>query len=277
MAYNGPRGTGFVSLADYLNLNREGAQRMGDELAGDVSQRGTASQKAIQDYGTTFNGQVAAGTPVYDATGIKTEDEANKAAEGATYKGPQQWDAETAKTLGTQAGDAAQRARMAASEYGRGTLLQQRYAPNGGYSAGAAGLDSFLAGRGMGNRGAEGVSKFGELQSMLTGQQTAGANAAANAAKQAATVKGQYEELARSLHTDPNAHKTLPNTQSPNTPFQPNNYSGTDSQRTPDTKGGGKNETPGTEDALPPGYQYDENGRPVRIRPRTGGTATPRY
>lgn len=210
MAYNGPRGTGFTSLAQYLNLNREASQRMGDEIVSDVNARGAGAEGAIKDYGQKFLGQAAAGTPTYNAQGVDTEEKAKALANAAQYKGPTEWDAETAKNLGTQAADASQRARMATSEYGRGTLLQQRYAPNGGYTAGAAGLDSFLAGRGAGNRTSEANTKWGQLQSMLTGEQKSGADAVKAAQEAAATVKGKYEDLARSLHRDPSKPPTKP-------------------------------------------------------------------
>lgn len=265
MPYTGPRGTGFVSLADYLNLNREASQRMGGELVEDVNKRGAEAQGAIQGYGQQFLGKAAAGTPGYNPEGVTTEEEALKRAEASKYTGPEEWDAAQSRALGTQAADAAQRARMATSDYGRGTLLQQRYAPSSGYTAGAAGLDAFLAGRGMGGRAAEARGKWGELEGMLSGQQAEGQKAVAAGKAAAEKTAGQYRDLAKSLHRTPS---TQPLTKPATQVYNPNVYTGTDSQVTPGKKG----ERPSSPfNETPAGYVEDEYGNLRKKQKPTGG------
>lgn len=193
--YTGPRGTGFTSLADYLNLNREAANRMGGELVGDVESRGQAAQQAISDYGADFTKRVAAGIPGYSEEGVGSSADAAARAAGATYGGPTEWDAARVSELGRQANEAAFRARLGTSDVGRGMLLQERYAPTGGYTAGASGLDAFLAGRGAGAQAAAQASRWNELQNQLAQGQQAGRGAAQGARTAAEGVAGQYQAL----------------------------------------------------------------------------------
>lgn len=279
--YTGPRGTGFTSLADYLNLNRGAAQRMGDELVEDVNQRGAAAQGAIGDYGRKFLGQVAAGMQGYNAEGVRDEADALGRANAVTYTGPEDWDAATGKALGTQAADAAQRSKMATSQYGRGTLLQERYAPNGGYTAGAAGLDSFLAGRGAGNRASEAASKWSGLQDYLKGEQATGQTAVAAGKKAATDAATKYRDLAASLHqtstTRPATAPMDPTKQAREdaaTRARGEDVVSPDSQVTPGRKGGGGEEGPGN--VVPVGYYEDETGVLRKKQKPTGGFVTSR-
>lgn len=194
--YNGPRGTGFTSLKQYLELNPESAQRMGDELVGGVNAKGTAAQQGINAAKDTFDAKAAAGTAKYE-DGATTSADALARAEGATYKGPTSLrEVADVDALGKQATEAINRSRALTSDADRAVLLGERYGSNGSYTPGAVGLDAFLAGRGAGGRAQEASSRWAGLRGALGLAETGAVARADTARADSATAAEQYRARA---------------------------------------------------------------------------------
>src|ERR1041384_5617945 len=58
---------GYVNFSRLLSVNQGGAQRMADNLAGQVQQKGSEAQSQIQGARQNFQNQVQAGTQRYTA------------------------------------------------------------------------------------------------------------------------------------------------------------------------------------------------------------------
>lgn len=195
--YNGPRGTGFTSLKQYLELNPESAQRMGNELVSDVDAKGAAAEGGISGAFAQFGRDVDGKILRYDPN-VGTSAEAAARA-GTTYAGPRELDPEVVKKLSGQATEAQNSARALGTDSGRAVLLADKYAKNGGYTPGAAGLDAFLAGRGAGERGHTAGAKWGKLSAFLDTTTKAAQHMGADAAATTATNAARYGTLAGTL------------------------------------------------------------------------------
>jgi hypothetical protein len=192
---------GFVNFSRILDANRPGAQRMADQLAGQVQQQGDKVEKDIAGAEQTFGQQVQQGTNTYNggmgpgsanATGDQFR-AAGAAAAGAAvgYKGPKDWkgagiNTEALSTGAVQAGDAA---RQLTSAGGRAALLGQGRA--GPYGAGMSALDSALSGAALGGRAQQLATQYGGLSDKLAQAQRAGGQQV----EQAVTASGKADEL----------------------------------------------------------------------------------
>ena len=195
--YTGPRGSGFTSLKQYLNLNQDSANALGDSLYGDVASTGQRARDAIDTSRSAFGAQVAAGTPAGFDKGVSTAAEAARLAEAAQYQGPDSWEVSDALLGQTQ--DASARARALGSDAGRAALLSERNAGNAGYTPGAAGLDAFLAGRGMGERADTARTQWGRMSDYLGAQQQQAAGAVEKAKADTKKTRDWYSHLAGTL------------------------------------------------------------------------------
>jgi len=194
--YTGQRGTGFTSLKQYLGLNEDGAKRLGESLYEDVNSAGQRATDAINRGRSDFEAKVAAGTP--DAfEEVESADEATKRAEAAKYGGPDAW--EPSSSTYQQIQDAQARSRALGSDAGRAALLSERTAGNAGYTPGSVGLDSFLAGRGMGDKAQQSRSQWAGLNDYLGLQRGQAADAVNKAKASADATSGQYSALAKGI------------------------------------------------------------------------------
>lgn len=190
-----PAGTGFVNLATVLAANRSGAQQMGQQLAGDVRQRGQQAQQAIQQGQAAFQGATTAATLTYNPLEASKKGNAAQLA-GTTYAGPKDWAAAGVDVAGLakQAADAQDRAGALTSHDGRAALLREK-AP--GLTAGGANMDAFLAGQGMGAEGQEVASSFGSLVDQLRAGREGAAGQYEAASRATADAAGRYGALTK--------------------------------------------------------------------------------
>lgn len=197
-SYTGPRGSGFTSLKQYLELNPEAAQQMGTQLVGDVDARGAAAQGGIAGARDLFSQRAADATAKYQD--VDDVAEAQRLADAAVYNGPTALrDVADVDALSASATDATNRARALGTDAGRATLLAEKYGGNGGYTPGAAGLDAFLAGRGAGEQGMTAGSRWGGLRSALGLAETDAAKQGDAARAATADVASRYRSRAGAL------------------------------------------------------------------------------
>lgn len=192
MAYNGPRGSGFIGLQQYLGLNRGAAQRMGDTLAQQVEQQGGAALGQIntlaQQAQARLGGQPTYTAPTSAAEAAQRAAEAKKYAEGISGELGSAADVSATEQAAAKAQQAAQ---FGTTDAGRSVLLGQQYGQSG-YTQGGSMLDSFLAGRGGGARLEQANNAYGKLREFL-GTARSNYATAANAARQNALgVSQQY-------------------------------------------------------------------------------------
>lgn len=195
---------GYVPYSRILDANRPGAKRMADQLAGNVQQQGQQAQGAIQQAGQQFTDKVKAGTLTYSNPLNSTRGTAAAAGQGYAqagaaigqqananrreYQGPKDWAGAGINTQGlaTQAAQAGAAAQGLTSMGGRAAQLRQQ--ARGPYGAGMSSLDAALAGSGLGGRGQELSSMYGNLSQQLidrqaaSGREVQGAQGASNAA-----------------------------------------------------------------------------------------------
>lgn len=187
-------GTGFVNMSDILAANRSGAQAMGSALASRVEAQGQQAQQAVKGAGGKFNAGVAAGTNVYNPTGVNSREQA-RTGQGKGYSGPRTWaDVGGIDTvaLAEQSAKAGDNAKALTTQGGRAALLRET---NPGLTAGGASLDAFLAGAGMGGRGQQVAAEYGNLSDILAGDMKAADAQVKEAEATTAASQQQYRDL----------------------------------------------------------------------------------
>lgn len=192
MAYtNMQRGSGFVGLRDYLGLNRQKGEEMGNRLAGRVEGNASRARGAVDAAQAEALGKVEEGTPKYTEVPYgydAAEADAWRASPiGPTapkYTGPKEMgdvvDATRMGELDKGLADAERSARYGATDAGRAVLLGEEY--GGPTTQGGRMLDASLAGRGAaGERLQAAASGAGKLREYLGLAKTNTANAIASA------------------------------------------------------------------------------------------------
>ena len=199
-----PRGSGFIGLQQYLNANRGAAQEMGSRVAGQVETAGQAAQAAVDAQQKELEAQIAAGTPTADTNtwGLEPDEVAAKRAAGmgATYTGPAGM--EVSEGLNRQVSEAQRQAQLAGTDAGRSVLLRQG-APAGPYTTGQSMLDSFLVGRGAGERLDKAAARFGNLRAYLGSAQKGVAGKVGAAQEEAKRVQGVYGAMPTPTYAAP--------------------------------------------------------------------------
>lgn len=195
------RGSGFVGLNQYLGLNQQAGQRLGEGLAQQVEQEGGAAQGEIDNTANLFRQQAGVGQQ-YGAIGSSPDAMRNVVQANTVLAGPTAL-GDTSNLMQRAAG-VEQRAQMVGSEAGRQALLGQQYGQGRTYGTGARMLDSALAGRGAGERLQQAGAGFGKLREYLgTAQKSAEGDAAG--ARQRATealgAAGTYLNTATPMGT----------------------------------------------------------------------------
>lgn len=180
MAYT--RGSGFVGLTNYLGLNRQAGERMGEQLAQQVEGSTNAARGAVDAASSDFAQQVQAGTPTYQ-TGGNIYDVAGRAA-STQYGGPTALSAQTVGGIEQKIADAQRMGQLAGTDSGRAALM------GGTGSQGGRMLDAALAGRSarldQAARGYQGLRGYlGLAQSNAAGQ-------VASAQKATEDVRAKY-------------------------------------------------------------------------------------
>lgn len=220
MAYT-QRGSGFVGLRDYLNLNRQQGEAMGNTLANRVEQETAAARGAVDAASADFASKVQAGTPVEPTmpTGLDSaEQEAwmRNNVTGIQYAGPKDFGAVAdTKALASGLDKAATTAQLSTTDAGRGLLLNR----NG--TVGGRMLDGALAGRGGGERLATAGKGYDKLRDYLGMAQT---NANAQVAQGEATAKGQRDKYAAEVQAGVDSRRTLPPGAAQGQPLQQRGY-----------------------------------------------------
>lgn len=186
-------GTGFVNMSDILAANQSGAKAMGQGLANRVATQGQQAQQAVQGAKDKFNAGVAAGTNTFSAQGVNSREQ-TRAGAARGYTGPRTWaeaGADTAALAG-QSAKAGDNARALTTQGGRAALLRET---NPGLTAGGASLDAFLAGAGMGGRGQQIATQYGNLSDILAVDQKAADAQVKEAEATTAASQQQYRDL----------------------------------------------------------------------------------
>jgi hypothetical protein len=188
-------GSGFVGLDNFLKYNQAGAARMAADLGGRIGTNGADAERELGALTGRFQGRVEDATLNYDPTGLTSGRAAllgNK-----TYTGPLSVTDDQGWNEASIAADkAGQQARMASNVYGRQGLLADTYGKRGGYTAGAQGLDSFLAGAAGGNRFAQLKSQYGGLSDMYSRAASNSTDMANNAIRTTEQAQKKYQEAA---------------------------------------------------------------------------------
>jgi hypothetical protein len=205
----GQASPGYVSYSRILDANRPGAKRMADQLAGNVQQQGQQAQQSIQQAGQQFSDKVKGGTlsysnPLNVGRGAAAAQGGGYAQAGAQvglqanatnreYKGPKDWAGAGIDTgaLSTQAARAGDAAQGLTSMGGRAAQLREQ--ARGPYSAGMSTLDAALAGSGLGGRGQDLASMYGNLSQQLIDRQTAGGKEVAGAIEASNAAYGNFQ------------------------------------------------------------------------------------
>lgn len=218
---------GYVNFSRLLAINQGGAQKMADNLASTVQQKGSEASNQIQGANQGFQQQVKAGTLNFQRPWAPSQNEsaANLYAQAGAlsengkkgYSGPKDWAGAGYDTVGLKgaASDASQAAKNLTTAGGRGSLLRAQ--AGGPYSAGMSTLDSALSGAALGSRGRDLSALYGGLSQQLMDYQAAGgkavegATAASNAAaQQYATEAERYRDLAGRREASDASGVTLP-------------------------------------------------------------------
>lgn len=228
MAYT-QRGSGFVGLRDYLGLNRQQGEAMGNTLASQVEQEAAAARGAVDAAGATLKRKAEAAVPTYQSMPVgldSAEEEAfRQARAGVGYTGPRELgDVANVNELQTGLDKARQTGSLAATDAGRSVLLSQR--GQGARTQGGRMLDASLAGRGGGERLEAATRGTDALRNYLGLAQTAAQGVTADAAARGAAVQDRYrkesEDLRRirnqPIHYNPVAPKAPPVYQAPPRP-----------------------------------------------------------
>lgn len=142
----------FTNLNSYLNANQQGANILGDRLAGNINDATNAASTDISKQGNDFRSQVDANTTAYNSNLV------NSAAQNAkdytdnadlskqlsgTYSGPNAFSGTAAQTATLNDVDkATQQAQLGTTEGGRTELLKQTAAAP--LTHGGTALDQFL-------------------------------------------------------------------------------------------------------------------------------------
>lgn len=187
-------GTGFVNMSDILAANQSGAKAMGDALAGRVEAQGQQTQQAVKGAGDKFNAGVVAGTNTFSAQGVNSREQ-TQAGSGKGYSGPRTWadvGGIDTKALAAQSAKAQDNAKALTTQGGRAALLKET---NPGLTAGGSALDAFLAGAGMGGRGQQIATQYGNLSDILAGDMKAADAKVKEAEATTAASQQQYRDL----------------------------------------------------------------------------------
>lgn len=202
---------GYVNFSRLLAVNQGGAQRMADNLAGQVQQKGSEAQSQIQGARQGFQGQVQAGTQHFTApaAGAGGTNSASLYAQAGAlsaqakngYSGPKDWGAAGYDTVAMsgKAKDAQQAAQGLTTAGGRGAMLREQ--AGGPYSAGMSALDASLSGAALGSRGKDLSALYGNLSQQLVDYQKEGGAAVDAATTESNAASQQYTDEARRYQT----------------------------------------------------------------------------
>lgn len=184
MSTGGQRGSGFVGLQSYLGLNRAAGEKMGNDIAEDIEERGGNVKSGVDTATKQFTQNSGAGETFGSLNGIpdamRNVDQANRILGTPT---------EVDLSKYTDAADKVSRdAALAGTDAGRAVLLRQKY---GNSSVGGGMLDAALAGRGGGQRLENDVKGFKGLREYLGTAKSGAESAAAEAKKGAQAALGQ--------------------------------------------------------------------------------------
>jgi hypothetical protein len=208
-----PAAPGYVNFSRLLAVNQGGAQKMADNLAGQVQQKGQAAAGQLEGAKAGFQGKVQSGTHQYQAPNHTSTPGSAPSADlyrtaGAMkeqaargYGGPKDWTAAGYDVAGMSgAARAAQdSAKSLTTSGGRGAML--RAGASGPYSAGMSALDAGLSGAALGNRGQELSQLYGGLSQQLVDYQRQGGDAVEAATTQSNDAARQYGEQAERFQT----------------------------------------------------------------------------
>lgn len=160
-----PRGSGFVNLQRYLELNRGGGDRLGTELAGGTRTKAQGVEQDINSAKNLYERQATQGTVTQGAATSQSPEQLRAAAAQAGYSGPNALsDVADTGSLSARASQVAQESSALQSDAGRRAMLAERNGSQGTY---ARGLDSALAGNAAGRQGAALERRYGGLEKLL--------------------------------------------------------------------------------------------------------------
>lgn len=144
------RPSSWVNLQDYLGLNQEAGQEMGQRLVGDVGadaqQAGSDIRSAQRKFGQQSRDGTLHGPLDLSGTNLSYSVEDAQRLAGGGYQGPESL-GEVNGDLYGQVKDAVSRVKNAQDSSMRGGELAKVYGGQAGSGPGGSGLDSFLTGQ----------------------------------------------------------------------------------------------------------------------------------
>lgn len=184
MATGGQRGSGFVGLQSYLGLNRAAGEKMGNELAEDLEERGGRVKSGVDTATKQFTQNSGAGETFGS---LNNTPDAMRNVDQATRILGTPTEVDLSKYT-DEADKVARDAALAGTDAGRAVLLRQKY---GNSSVGGGMLDAVLTGRGGGQRLENDAKGFQGLRQYLGTAKKDADTAAAEAKKRAGEALGQ--------------------------------------------------------------------------------------
>jgi hypothetical protein len=189
MAYSS-RGSGFVGLTNYLGLNRQAGERMGQQLAQQVESSTNAARGAVDVASADFAQRSAAGMPGAMPYGLDAAERDAWLSSAPVYTGPKQFgDVADLSAIEGQVATAERQGRLASTDYGRAALM------GGTGSQGGRMLDAALAGRGGGVRLEQAAKGYQGLRDYLGLAKTNAAGMAATGEQKAVAYAKELEAL----------------------------------------------------------------------------------
>jgi hypothetical protein len=194
MAY--ARGSGFVGLTNYLGLNRQAGERMGEQLAQQVEGSTAAARGAVDAASADFAQRSAAGMPGAMPYGLDAAERDAWLSAPPTYTGPKQiGDVADLSAIEAKLATAERQGRLASTDYGRTALM------GGTGSQGGRMLDAALAGRGGGVRLDQAAKGYQGLRDYLGLAKTGAAGLAATGEQKAGAMRNDYATELATLRT----------------------------------------------------------------------------
>lgn len=194
------RNSDWVNLQDYLGLNQEQGEEMGNRVYNDVEAGAQQAGRAIGNASTKFQYGADTGTlrgpdenAFNQSSNVYTSGQAGQKAQ-AGYSGPQSL-ADVDANLGTTVGDAVQRVQNAQTQGGIGQELQKSYGDKAATGTGGSALDSFLTGATSSARLSGLQTSYGGMMGTLDATDADAAKRAAAATAKSKVAASRWADL----------------------------------------------------------------------------------
>lgn len=212
------RPSSWVNLQDYLGINQQQSDEMGNRLNQSLRNKAQTAQQQIGAATTKFQSQANAGAlsdpnarsvngQTYGSMAAPTSAQAAQLA-AHEYSGPKQL-SDVDANVSASVADAVARLNASKTNAGAAQLMREEYKTSASpyYGAGASGFDAFLAGAGSGGESlAATQSKFGGLENELGVAQTEAGKFGDAALARNNAARSVYSSMAGSLKEQEDAY-----------------------------------------------------------------------